>query len=324
MATIRHDWQLAEVTNLYELSLNELLLQAHTVYRQYFDPNQVQMSALLSIKTGACPEDCSYCGQSGHHKTKFTKESLLSVAKVVECAKAAKAKGASRFCMGAAWRSPPEKDLPKVIEMIKAVKALGLETCVTLGMLDEEQADQLKTAGLDYYNHNLDTSREFYANIISTRTYQDRLTTLENLRKAGINVCCGGILGLGESLTDRLKLLIGLANLPEHPQSVPINQLAQTPGTPLENAPDMDEIEFVRIVAVARILLPKSVIRLSAGRHKMSDSMQALCFFAGANSVFVDDKLFLTANPDCVDDNQLFAKLGIQPLRSELAPISES
>jgi biotin synthase len=324
MTTIRHDWQLTEATDLYALPLNDLLLQAHTVYRQYFDPNQVQMSTLLSIKTGACPEDCSYCGQSGHHKTKFPKESLLSVAQVIERAKAAKAKGASRFCMGAAWRSPPKKDLPKVIEMIKAVKALGLETCVTLGMLDEEQADQLKSAGLDYYNHNLDTSREFYPNIISTRTYQDRLTTLENLRKVGINVCCGGILGLGESLMDRLKLLIELANLPKHPQSVPINQLAQTPGTPLENAPDMDEIEFVRIIAVARIMLPKSVIRLSAGRHKMSDSMQALCFFAGANSVFVDDKLFLTENPECDDDNRLFAKLGIQSLKSESMSVSES
>nr|NKB46506.1 biotin synthase BioB [Legionellales bacterium] len=316
---IRHDWEFEQAHELYQLPLNDLLLQAQTVHRQHFkDANEVQMSTLLSIKTGACPEDCSYCGQSGHHKeVKFEKESLLSVETVVERAQAAKQKGATRFCMGAAWRSPPKKDLPKVIEMIKAVKALGLETCVTLGMLDETQADALQAAGLDYYNHNLDTSREFYGNIITTRTYQDRLTTLENLRNAGIKVCCGGILGLGESVTDRIQLLIQLANLPEHPQSVPINQLAQTPGTPLQDAPDMDEIEFVRIVALARIMLPKSMVRLSAGRSKMNDSMQALCFLAGANSIFLDDKLFLTANPAAADDKKLLHKLGLQPQTSE-------
>jgi len=319
MTSIRHDWQANEIAELYDQPFIELLYQAQTMHRQHFADSTVQISTLLSIKTGACPEDCAYCPQSGHHNTNLEKERLMPLNEVVNKAKAAKAQGATRFCMGAAWRNPPKKALPKVVEMIKAVKAMGLETCVTLGMLDEEQASELKKAGLDYYNHNLDTSPEFYGTIISTRTYQDRLVTLDNVRKQGINVCCGGIIGMGESRQDRVGLLLQLANLPEHPQSVPINQLVAVPGTPLENVSAYDPFEFVRTIAVARIIMPKSVVRLSAGREKMDETVQALCFFAGANSIFYGEKLLTTSNPDMDDDQKLLHKLGIKPLQPETA-----
>lgn len=311
--TLRHNWTMAEVLDLYDLPLFDLLHQAHTVHRQNFDPFTVQLATLLSIKTGTCPEDCAYCPQSGHYKTGVEKESLLSVEKVVENAKKAKAAGATRFCMGAAWRSPNEKQIALTSEMVKAVKAQGLETCMTLGMLTLEQANQLKAAGLDYYNHNLDTSPEYYEKIISTRTYQDRLTTLENVRQAGLNTCCGGIVGMGEDRTDRAGLLVQLANLPEHPDSVPINHLAPVAGTPLADTPPLDSFEFVRTIAVARLMMPRSVVRLSAGRDKMSDEMQALCLYAGANSIFYGEALFITDNPDVIHDQQLLQRLGMKP-----------
>ncbi len=314
MNDIRHDWSLDEVQALFNLPFNELLFKAHTLYRRYFDPNQVQISTLLSIKTGACPEDCAYCSQSGHHNTGLKKEKLMDVEKIMENARQAKAKGATRYCMGAAWRRIPKGQLPQVIEILKQVKALGMETCMTLGMLDSEEANALAEAGLDYYNHNLDTSPEYYKKIITTRCYQDRLDTLENVRQSGMKVCCGGILGLGESREDRVALLCQLANLPEHPGSVPINQLVAIKGTPLQDQQPVDNLEFVRCIAAARIMMPKSMVRLSAGREAMSDEMQALCFFAGANSIFYGEKLLTTPNPDANHDLQLFDRLGLQPM----------
>ena len=309
--TDHHDWQLFEIKHFFELPFNDLLYQAQQIHRQHFDPNQVQISSLLSIKTGSCPEDCSYCPQSAHYNTGLEKEQLLPVDDVIEAARAAKNKGASRFCMGAAWRNPTNKNLDSVITMIEAVQAEGLETCVTLGMLTQPQAKRLKDAGLDYYNHNLDTSPEFYGEIITTRTYDDRLDTLSHVRDAGINVCSGGIIGMGEKLDDRAKLLQQLANLPQHPESVPINMLVQVEGTPLAGVAALDPIDFVRTIAVARILMPKSYVRLSAGRTEMSESTQALCFLAGANSIFYGEKLLTTDNPAADSDMALFKKLGI-------------
>lgn len=309
---LRHDWQVEEIDGLFNLPFNDLLFHAQQVHRHYFDPNQVQVSTLLSIKTGKCPEDCGYCPQSIRYDTGLEVEPLMPLEEVIESAKAAKAKGSSRFCMGAAWRSPKDRDLEPVIEMIQEVKALGLETCLTLGMLTEDQTRRLKEAGLDYYNHNLDTSPEFYGEVITTRTYQDRLDTLERVREAGMHVCCGGILGMGESRHDRVRLMQQLANQSHHPESVPINMLVRVEGTPLEAAEDFDHIEFVRSIAVARILMPQSYVRLSAGREEMPDEMQALCFLAGANSVFYGEKLLTTPNPGADHDTQLFDKLGIQ------------
>ena len=310
---LRHDWSFDQVKALYELPFNDLLFQAQTIHRRYFDPNQVQVSTLLSIKTGACPEDCKYCPQSGHYNTELEKEKLLEVEKIINEAKAAKGKGATRFCMGAAWRSPTKKDMPYVLEMVKQVKSLGMETCMTLGMLNSEQAQSLAGAGLDYYNHNLDTSPEFYGDIITTRTYQDRLTTLSNVREAGMKVCCGGIMGMGEALKDRIGLLLQLACMPHHPESVPINMLVKVEGTPLDKVDDLEPFDFIRTIAVARILMPESHVRLSAGRENMNEQMQALCFFAGANSIFYGEKLLTTSNPEADQDRQLFKKLGIQP-----------
>lgn len=309
---LRHDWQVGEIDGLFNLPFNDLLFHAQQLHRHYFDPNQVQVSTLLSIKTGKCPEDCGYCPQSIRYDTGLEVEPLMPLDEVIESAKAAKANGSSRFCMGAAWRSPKDRDLDPVIEMVRAVKDLGLETCLTLGMLTESQTRRLKEAGLDYYNHNLDTSPEFYGEVITTRTYQDRLDTLEHVRNAGMHVCCGGILGMGESRYDRVRLMQQLANQPQHPESVPINMLVRVEGTPLQEAEDFDHIEFVRSIAVARILMPQSYVRLSAGREEMSDEMQALCFLAGANSVFYGEKLLTTPNPGADHDRQLFDKLGIQ------------
>jgi len=310
---IRHDWTLAEIKALFVKPFNDLLFQAQTTHRQYFDPNAVQISSLLSIKTGACPEDCSYCPQSAKYDTDLERERLLPIEEVKAAAMNAKLNGAGRFCMGAAWRNPTDKNLDKVIEMISVVKDLGLETCVTLGMLTQPQTKKLKAAGLDYYNHNLDTSPEYYREIITTRTYQDRLDTLENVRAENINVCCGGIVGMGESDLDRAALLQQLANLPQHPQSVPINLLVQVENTPLYGTDALDPIEFVRTIAVARVIMPKSTVRLSAGRNDMSEEMQALCFLAGANSIFYGDKLLTTPNPDENKDMELFDRLGIKP-----------
>ena len=309
---IRHDWTLEEVEQLFTLPFNDLLFRAQTVHRQYWNPNAVQVSSLLSIKTGACPEDCAYCPQSVRHDTGLKREPLMEVEQVVAAARRAKEAGATRFCMGAAWRSPKDRDLAKVTEMIRRVKALGLETCATLGMLDEWQVQTLKEAGLDYYNHNIDTSEEFYGRIITTRTFQDRLDTLARVREAGLKVCCGGIVGMGEQRRDRAAMLCTLANLPEHPQSVPINQLVQVEGTPLAGREAPDALEFVRTIAVARILMPRSYVRLSAGRTEMSDAQQALCFLAGANSIFYGEKLLTTGNPDTDHDQQLFARLGMR------------
>lgn len=314
-AEIRHDWSLKELEALFELPFSDLMFRAQTVHRQYHDPNAVQISTLLSIKTGACPEDCKYCSQSGHHNTGLEKEKLIAIERVVQEAKAAQEKGASRFCMGAAWRSPREKDMAYVLEMVKQVKSLGLETCMTLGMLDKDQAGELAEAGLDYYNHNLDTSPEHYNAIITTRTYQDRLDTLSNVRDAGMKVCCGGILGLGEARKDRAGLLKQLANLPEHPESVPINMLVKVEGTPLENAADVDEFEFIRTIAIARIIMPKSFVRLSAGRESMNDQMQSMCYLAGANSIFYGEKLLTADNNKASKDMELFDRLGISPLK---------
>ncbi|HEX7026812.1 MAG TPA: biotin synthase BioB [Gammaproteobacteria bacterium] len=314
----RHDWQLPEVTALFELPFNDLLFRAHSLHREHFDPNAVQISTLLSIKTGACPEDCAYCPQSARYDTGLERERLLPLSEVVDAARAAKTGGATRFCMGAAWRNPTDKNLDRVIEMVEAVRAEGMETCVTLGMLTSSQALRLRDAGLDYYNHNLDTSPEFYGEIISTRTYQDRLETLENVRQAGINVCCGGIIGMGEQERDRAGLLRQLANMPRHPESVPINMLVQVEGTPLHGVESLDPLEFVRTVAAARILMPQSYVRLSAGRSDMSDETQALCFFAGANSIFYGDKLLTTDNPETDRDRRLFTKLGIVRLTPDM------
>ena len=308
---IRHDWTLDEIKALFDLPFNDLLFRAQTVHRANFDANAVQISTLLSIKTGACPEDCSYCPQSAKYDTGLERERLLPLEEVRAAALNARQNGASRFCMGAAWRNPTDKNLDRVIEMIALVKDLGMESCVTLGMLTREQTRRLKAAGLDYYNHNLDTSPEYYEQIISTRTYQDRLDTLENLRAEDINVCCGGIIGMGETDKDRAALLQQLANLPQHPQSVPINLLVQVENTPLYGTEELDPIEFVRSIAVARIMMPQSVVRLSAGRTAMSEEMQALCFLAGANSIFYGDTLLTTPNPEENTDLALFDKLGI-------------
>ncbi len=321
---IRHNWTHDEVKSIFTLPFNDLLFYAQSIHRQHFNPNEVQTSTLLSIKTGACPEDCAYCPQSGHYNTGLSKEQLMAIEEVLENARKAKQTGATRFCMGAAWRSPRGKDFPAVLEMIKGVKSLGMETCVTLGMLNDEQAKQLSEAGLDYYNHNLDTSEEYYDQIITTRTYKDRLETLQSVRDAGINVCAGGIIGMGEEQQDRFGLLKELANLPEHPQSVPINMLVAVAGTPLENVEKLDHIEFIRTIATARIMMPKSYVRLSAGREDMSDETQALCFYAGANSIFYGEKLLTTANPEQNDDEQLFEKLGIQPERREVESVPQS
>jgi biotin synthase len=309
---IRHDWSLAEVESLFAMPFMELLFHAQRVHRVHHAPGTVQMSTLLSIKTGACPEDCAYCPQSVRYDTGLERETLLDLEEVRAAAKRAKEAGATRFCMGAAYRSPKPKQLTAIAEMVREVRALGMETCATLGMLTPEQAAELRDAGLDYYNHNLDTSPEFYGEIITTRTYQDRLATLEAVRSAGMKVCCGGILGMGETVTDRAKLLLTLANLSAHPESVPINQLVQVPGTPLHGAAPVDPFDFVRTIAVARLMMPASFVRLSAGRESMSDEMQALCFLAGANSIFYGEKLLTTGNPDVQRDQQLFARLGIQ------------
>ncbi len=309
---IRHDWTVDEVKALYKKPFSDLMFQAQKIHREFFEPNQVQVSTLLSIKTGRCPEDCGYCPQSVRFNTKVETEDLLPLDEVIEKAKQAKVNGSSRFCMGAAWRSPKDKDLEPVIEMVKAVKSLGLETCVTLGMLNAEQSVRLKEAGLDYYNHNLDTSPEYYGDVITTRTYQDRLDTIMHVRDAGMNVCCGGILGMGEAEKDRYGLMQQLANLEQHPESVPINLLVKVEGTPLADSEELDPIEFVRSVAVARIMMPKSHVRLSAGRENMSDEMQALCFLAGANSIFYGEKLLTTPNPSENTDKQLFGRLGIE------------
>jgi biotin synthase len=312
----RHDWRIEEVEALFELPFMDLVLRAQQTHRAHHAPNRVQMSTLLSIKTGGCPEDCAYCPQSVHYDTGVGREDLLPVEKVVEAARCAKDAGATRFCMGAAFRSPKKKDIERIAEMIRAVKALGLQTCATLGMLTREQAEALKDSGLDYYNHNVDTSEEYYARIISTRTYQHRLDTLAAVREAGLKVCSGGIVGMGETRRDRAAMLATLANLPEHPNSVPINQLVRVKGTPLaqgENAAaDVDGFEFVRTIAVARILMPRAQVRLSAGREAMSDELQALCFLAGANSIFYGEKLLTTGNPDVARDQALLARLGIE------------
>ena len=312
-AVTRHDWTLAEVLELFNQPFNDLLFQAQTVHRMHFDPNRVQVSTLLSIKTGACPEDCKYCPQSGHYNTGLDKEKLMEVEKVLKAAADAKAIGSTRFCMGAAWKHPSAKDMPYVLKMVESVKALGMETCMTLGKLSKEQTQALAEAGLDYYNHNLDTSPEFYGNIITTRTYADRLETLSHVRDAGMKICSGGILGMGESLQDRAGLLIQLANLPEHPESVPINMLVKVQGTPLADEKDVDPFDFIRMLAVARIMMPKSHVRLSAGREQMNEQMQSLAFFAGANSIFYGEKLLTTGNPQADKDMQLFARLGIKP-----------
>ncbi|MCL6414940.1 biotin synthase BioB [Aestuariirhabdus sp. Z084] len=312
-ARVRHDWTPNEVNALFELPFMDLVFRAQTVHRQHFDPNQVQTSTLLSIKTGACPEDCKYCPQSGHYNTGLKKEKLMAVDRVLEKARQAREGGASRFCMGAAWKHPSEKDMPYVLEMVKGVKALGLETCMTLGMLNEDQSQQLAEAGLDYYNHNLDTSPEFYDKIITTRSFQDRLDTLSHVRDAGMKVCSGGILGMGETANDRIGLLIQLANMPKQPESVPINMLVRVEGTPLEDAKEVDSFDFIRTLAVARIMMPESYVRLSAGRESMSDEMQALAFMAGANSIFYGECLLTTPNPEKNRDLQLFARLGMRP-----------
>jgi len=310
---MRYDWTQAEIEALFELPFNDLLFRAQSIHREHFDANEVQVSTLLSIKTGGCPEDCAYCPQSASFETGVKADKLMELEKVVEEARAAKAAGASRFCMGAAWRSPKERDMPKVAAMISEVKALGMETCMTLGMLTESQAVTLKEAGLDYYNHNVDTSPEYYKEIITTRTYEDRLNTLANVRKAGMSVCCGGIVGMGEERKDRAGLMHTLATMNPHPESVPVNLLVQVEGTALNNVSRIDSIEFVRTIAVARILMPKSHVRLSAGREEMDEQTQALCFLAGANSIFYGERLLTTANPQAEKDMRLFAKLGLHP-----------
>ena len=312
-STIRTDWTLREVAALFARPLSDLLFHAHATHRAHFDPTEVQISTLLSIKTGGCPEDCAYCPQSIRYETGLENDALLSLEEVVEAAKTAQANGATRFCMGAAYRSPKPGQLEQISEMVRAVHDLGLETCATLGMLKAEQADLLKKSGLDYYNHNLDTSESFYKEIITTRTYGDRLDTLKAVRAAGLKVCCGGIIGMGESRSDWVDMLHTLATLPEHPGSVPINQLVRVEGTPLQDAASVDGLDFVRVIAVARLLMPASHIRLSAGRKEMTNEMQALCFFAGANSIFYGEKLLTTENPAANEDMQLLKRLGMKP-----------
>jgi biotin synthase len=320
MTAIRHDWTRAEVLALLDLPFADLIAHAQSVHREYHDPNAVQVSTLLSIKTGGCPEDCAYCPQAARYATGVEAEKLMSLDAVLAKAQTAKAAGATRFCMGAAWRSPKDRDIPKVAAMIGAVKSLGLETCATLGMLSDEQAHALKDAGLDYYNHNLDSAPEFYNEIIHTREYQDRLDTLGHVRDAGLKTCCGGIVGMGESRAQRAGLLHTLATLPAHPDSVPINRLVQVAGTPLAGTRELDPFEFVRTIAVARIVMPKSMVRLSAGRAEMSDELQALCFLAGANSIFYGEKLLTTGNPETARDLALFDRLGIHALEVAIEP----
>lgn len=306
-------WTVQQASELFNMPFFELLFQAQQVHRQHFDPQQIQVSTLLSIKTGACPEDCKYCAQSARYKTGLETERLMEVEQVIESAKKARAAGSTRFCMGAAWRNPHDRDMPYLEMMVREVKSLGLETCMTLGMINTQQADRLAQAGLDYYNHNLDTSPEYYGNIITTRSYQDRLNTLENVREAGIKVCSGGILGLGEKISDRAALLVQLANLPKPPESVPINMLMKVKGTPMADNEEVDPFDFIRTIAIARIMMPTSYVRLSAGREYMNEQTQALCFMAGANSVFYGCKLLTTPNPDENTDIQLFRKLNINP-----------
>lgn len=309
----RHDWQIQEVEELFLLPFNDLIFKAADIHRNYHDPNKIQISTLLSIKTGSCPENCKYCPQSAHYNTGLEKESLMAIEKILKAANEAKESGASRFCMGAAWRNLHDRDVDMICEVIKEVQKTGLQTCMTLGMLTKKQSEKLKEAGLDYYNHNIDSSEEFYSEIISTRNFQDRLDTLKNVRDSGLNVCSGGIVGMGESLQDRAKMLIVLANLPKHPESVPINMLVKIKGTPLENVKELDQFDFIRTIAVARIMMPKSTIRLSAGREEMNEQTQALCFLAGANSVFYGEKLLTAKNPESQKDQKLFNKLGIIP-----------
>jgi len=319
---IRHDWTLAEAEALFNKPFNDLLFDAQVIHRRYHDPNAVQISTLISIKTGGCPEDCKYCPQSARYDTGLSADKLMEVEKVLEAAQRAKSAGASRFCMGAAWRSPKERDLDKVKAMVSGVKALGMETCATLGMVTIDQAAELRDAGLDYYNHNIDTGEEYYEEVITTRTFEDRMNTLSNVRDAGINVCCGGIVGMGEKETNRASMLTTLANLEEHPDSVPINMLVKVPGTPFEVNQDVEGVDFVRVIAVARIMMPQAVVRLSAGREEMNDEMQALCFLAGANSIFYGEQLLTTPNPKAEKDQLLMEKLGIKPLVPEGASIA--
>lgn len=317
---IRHDWTADEAAEIYHTPFMDLLLRAQTTHRAVFDPNAVQFSKLLNIKAGGCPEDCGYCSQSAHHDVALQASKLMDPAQVIEEAKAALAAGATRYCMGAAWRSPKARDMGPVIEMVKGVKALGMETCMTLGMLSRDQAQQLADAGLDYYNHNIDTSERFYSEIVRTRTFGDRLATLRHVEASGMKVCCGGILGLGEEPLDRVEMLRTLANLPEHPESVPINMLIPIEGTPLAAAKPVDSISFVRTIALARILMPMSDVRLSAGRSAMTDEMQALCFFAGANSIFIGDTLLTAANPSEDKDQQLLRRLGMERTMAPSSP----
>ncbi len=317
---LRHDWTREEVQALYDLPFNDLLFEAQIVHRRWFNPNQVQKSTLLSIKTGGCPEDCGYCAQSSKFDTGLKATKLMEVQRVLNEAKKAKDAGASRYCMGAAWRSPKDRDMDSIVAMVEGVKAMGMETCMTLGMLSVEQTMRLKEAGLDYYNHNIDTSEEYYKEIVTTRTFADRLETLERVRDAGINVCSGGIVGMGEGKDDRVGMLTALANLPEHPQSVPINTLMQIEGTMLGKSETIDPIDFVRTIAVARIIMPKSVVRLAAGRENMTEEAQALCFLAGANSIFIGEKLLTTKNPEADKDERLFRKLGLEPMPAHSCP----
>lgn len=312
---VRHDWTVAEISKLLQTPLNDLVYRAQELHRSYFDPNAVQLSTLLNIKSGGCPEDCAYCPQSAHYSPGTEAQPLMGVASVRDAARHAKERGATRFCMGAAWRNPKDRDLDRVIEMIAEIKTLGLETCATLGMLTTEQARRLGQAGLDYYNHNIDSSPEFYASIISTRDFEDRLRTLEAVRAAGMRVCCGGIIGMGEGIADRARMLMVLANMPQHPESVPINLLVRVAGTPLENVDAPDPFDMVRMIAVARIIMPASFVRLSAGRAEMNDELQALCFLAGANSIFYGEKLLTTDNPEAARDQRLFARLGLRALQ---------
>ena len=316
-AVLRHDWQREEVEELFNLSFPDLIHRAQTVHRECFHPNRIQMSTLLNIKTGGCSEDCKYCSQSAKHETELKAERLMTIEDVVSKAREAKESGATRFCMGAAWRSPAGRSFERVIEMIRGVKDLGLETCVTLGMLDDEQAAELKGAGLDYYNHNIDTSPEYYKEVVTTHSIDDRLKTLDALRAAELKVCCGGIVGMGESRADRVEMLRTLANMAEHPDSVPINLLVRVPGTPMADVDTLDVFEFVRTIAVARILMPRSFVRLSAGREEMSDEAQALCFLAGANSIFAGRRLLTTANPEPDRDAELLERLGLEPFSAD-------
>lgn len=314
---VRHDWTATEAQALHDAPFNDLLFRAHSLHRKYFDPNTVQMSRLLSVKTGGCAEDCGYCSQSAHHASGLTATKLMAVERVLAEAQRARDAGATRYCMGAAWRSPKARDMDVLCAMVEGVKALGLETCMTLGMLSDDDVGKLKGAGLDYYNHNIDTSERYYSKVITTRTFADRLETLARVRDAGIKVCAGGIVGMGEEPEDRVDMLVTLANLPQHPESVPINMLIAIPGTPLADAQKIDGLAFVRTIALARIMMPRSYVRLSAGRTEMSDETQAMCFFAGANSIFVGDTLLTADNPDEDSDTVLFGKLGLRPLELE-------